>query len=86
MDTCTNTEENIGTKQVFRNKNDNDVIITKNKSRLIVKDYYEQEENDYNETFFHVARLEVIKIFFVYAAHMKCKVFQMNVKSTFLKK
>ncbi|KAK1365752.1 hypothetical protein POM88_041313 [Heracleum sosnowskyi] len=44
----------------------------------------EQEGIDYDETFAPVARLEAIRIFLAYAAHMKFKVFQMDVKRAFL--
>ncbi|KAL8097999.1 hypothetical protein AgCh_030940 [Apium graveolens] len=39
---------------------------------------------DYDETFALVSRLEAIRIFLAYVAHMKFKVFQMDVKSAFL--
>ncbi|KAL8156461.1 hypothetical protein AgCh_001526 [Apium graveolens] len=74
----------VGTKWVFRNKTDSDGIITRNKARLIVKGYSQQEGIDYDETFAPVDRLEAIRIFLVYAAHKKFTVFQMDVKSAFL--
>ncbi|KAJ9544470.1 hypothetical protein OSB04_024177 [Centaurea solstitialis] len=39
---------------------------------------------DYDETFAHVARLEPIRLFLAYAAHMNFKVFQMDIKNAFL--
>ncbi|KAL8146362.1 hypothetical protein AgCh_004198 [Apium graveolens] len=66
------------------NKTDSDGIITRNKARLVAKGYSQQEGIDYDETFAPVARLEAIRIFLVYAAHKKFKVFQMDVKSAFL--
>ena len=75
----------VGTKWVFRNKTDSDGIITRNKSRLVAKGYSQQEGIDYDETFAPVARLEAIRIFLAYVAHKKFKVFQMDVKSAFLK-
>ena len=74
----------IGTKWVFRNKMDEDGIITRNKARLVAKGYSQEEGIDYDETFAPVARLEAIRIFLAFAAHMKFKVFQMDVKSAFL--
>ncbi|KAL8155717.1 hypothetical protein AgCh_000934 [Apium graveolens] len=67
-----------------RNKTDSKGIITRNKARLVAKDYSQQEGIDYDETFAPVARLEAIRIFLDYAAHKKFKVFQMDVKSAFL--
>ena len=74
----------VGTKWVFKNKIDSDGTIIRNKARLVAKGYSQQEGIDYDETFAPVARLEAIRIFLAYAAHMKFKVFQMDVKSAFL--
>ncbi|KAL8127829.1 hypothetical protein AgCh_014672 [Apium graveolens] len=41
----------VGTKWVFRNKTDSDGIIIRNKARLVVKGYSQQEGIDYDETF-----------------------------------
>ncbi|KAJ9561779.1 hypothetical protein OSB04_006939 [Centaurea solstitialis] len=46
---------------------------------------YRQEEGiDYDETFALVARLEAIRLFLAYAAHMNFKVFQLDIKNAFL--
>ncbi|KAJ9544330.1 hypothetical protein OSB04_024037 [Centaurea solstitialis] len=46
---------------------------------------YRQEEGiDYDETFALVARLEAIRLFLAYAAHMNFKVFQMDIENAFL--
>ena len=50
----------------------------------MAKGYSQQEGIDYDETYAPVARLEAIRMFLAYAAHKKFKVFQMDVKSTFL--
>lgn len=74
----------IGTKWVFRNKRDEDGVITRNKARLVAKGYSQEEGIDYDETYAPVARLEAIRIFLAHAAFMQMKVFQMDVKSAFL--
>ena len=74
----------IGTKWVFRNKLDGDGIITRNKARLVAKGYSQEEGIDYDETYAPVARLEAIRIFLAFAAHSNFKVYQMDVKSSFL--
>ena len=51
-------ENIIGWKWVFRNKLDESGVITKNKERLVVKGYNQEEGIDYGETFASVARLE----------------------------
>ncbi|GJR55107.1 retrovirus-related pol polyprotein from transposon TNT 1-94 [Tanacetum coccineum] len=74
----------IGLKWVFRNKMDEEGVVTKNKARLVAKGYKQEEGIDYDETFAPLARLEVIRIFLAYASYMGFKVFQMDVKSAFL--
>ncbi|KAD4385796.1 hypothetical protein E3N88_25965 [Mikania micrantha] len=74
----------IGTKWVFRNKTDENGQIIKNKARLVVQGFSQEEGVDYDETFAPVARLEAIRLFLAYAALHKLKVFQMDVKSAFL--
>ena len=74
----------IGMKWVFRNKTDENDTVIKNKARLVAKGYSQQEGIDYDETFAPVARMEAIRIFLSYATYMNFKVYQMDVKSTFL--
>lgn len=58
--------------------------IVRNKGRLVYKGYAQIEGIDFEETFAPVARLKVIKIFFALAIFKNFKVYQINVKSTFL--
>ena len=74
----------IGTRWVFRNKLDEDGIVTRNKARLVAKGYSQQEGIDYDETYAPVARLEAIRMFLAFAPHSNFKVYQMDVKSAFL--
>ena len=74
----------IGTKWVFRNKLDEEGIVTRNKARLVAKGYSQEEGIDYDETYAPVARLEAIRMFLAFAAHSDFKVYQMDVKSAFL--
>lgn len=48
------------------------------------KGYSQEEGVDYGETFALVARLEGVRTLLAYAAHKEFKVYQMDVKSTFL--
>ncbi|KAI3712432.1 hypothetical protein L1987_70988 [Smallanthus sonchifolius] len=74
----------IGTRWVFRNKKDEGGTVIRNKARLVVQGFYQEEGIDYEEVFAPVARLEAIRMFLAYAAYMDFTVHQMDVKSTFL--
>nr|GEU49541.1 retrovirus-related Pol polyprotein from transposon TNT 1-94 [Tanacetum cinerariifolium] len=74
----------IETKWVFRNKLDENDVVSRNKARLVAQGYNQQEGIDYNETYAPVARLESISIFLAYACALDFKLFQMDVKSAFL--
>jgi hypothetical protein len=58
--------------------------VVRNKDRLVCKGYAQVESQDFDETFAPVARLEAIRIFLAYSCHKNFKVYQMDVKSTFL--
>nr|GEW75901.1 hypothetical protein [Tanacetum cinerariifolium] len=62
------------------------VLITEtSQSRhRVVRGYRQGEGIDFEESFAPVARMEAIRIFLAYAAHISFTVFQMDVKTTFL--
>ncbi|GJS62416.1 retrovirus-related pol polyprotein from transposon TNT 1-94 [Tanacetum coccineum] len=70
--------------KVFRNKLDENGIVSRNKARLVAQGYNQQEGIDYDETYAPVARLESIRILLAYACALDFKLFQMDVKSAFL--
>ncbi|GJY03213.1 retrovirus-related pol polyprotein from transposon TNT 1-94 [Tanacetum coccineum] len=74
----------IGTKWMFRNKLDENGIVSRNKARLVAQGYNQQEGIDYDETYAPVARIESIRILLAYACALDFKLFQMDVKSAFL--
>jgi hypothetical protein len=74
----------IGTKWVFRNKQDENGVVTKNKARLVAKGYTQVEGLDFGETYAPVARLEAIHILLAFATNHNFKLHQMYVKSAFL--
>ncbi|GJT20386.1 retrovirus-related pol polyprotein from transposon TNT 1-94 [Tanacetum coccineum] len=74
----------IGTKWVFRNKLDENGILSRNKARLVVQGYNQQERIDYDKTYAPVARLESIRILLAHAFVLDFKLFQMDVKGAFL--
>jgi hypothetical protein len=53
----------VGTKWVFRNKQDKYGVVTRNKARLMAKGYTQVTGLDFEETFAPVARLESIRIY-----------------------
>ncbi|GJW34470.1 retrovirus-related pol polyprotein from transposon TNT 1-94 [Tanacetum coccineum] len=71
-------------KWLFKNKHDEENTVIRNKSRLVVRGYRQEEGIDFEESFAPVARMEAIRIFLAYAAHKSFTVFQMDVKTAFL--
>ena len=74
----------IGTKWVFRNKQDQDGIVVRNKARLVAQGYTQVEGLDFGETYVSVARLEAIRILLAYACAHDINLYEMDVKSAFL--
>ena len=74
----------IGTRWVFRNKLSEDGEIIRNKARLVAQGYNKKEGIDYDKTFTPIARLEYIRIMLVFPSYMNIKLYQMDVKCTFL--
>ncbi|GJU70718.1 retrovirus-related pol polyprotein from transposon TNT 1-94 [Tanacetum coccineum] len=71
-------------KWLFKNKHDEENTVIRNKTRLVVRGYRQEEEIYFEESFAPVARIEAIKIFLAYAAHKSFIIFQMDVKNAFL--
>jgi hypothetical protein len=74
----------VGTKWVFRNKQDEHGVVTRNKARLVAKGYSQVEGLDFDETYAPIARLESIRILLAYATYHGFKLYQMDMKSAFL--
>jgi hypothetical protein len=74
----------IGTKWIFKNKQDANSIVIRNKARLVAQGFSQVEDIDFGETFAPVARLESIRILLAYAYHHNFKLQQMDVKSAFI--
>ena len=73
----------IRTKWIFKNKSDTSGNITKNKARLVAQGYTQIEGIDFDDTFAPVARIES-RLLLAIARLLEFKLFQMDVKSTFL--
>nr|GEZ68331.1 hypothetical protein [Tanacetum cinerariifolium] len=74
----------INIKWLWKNKRDEENNVIRNKSHLVAKGYNQQEGINFKESFAPVARVEVIRLFVVYAAHKSFIVYQMDVKTSFL--
>nr|GFB85489.1 hypothetical protein [Tanacetum cinerariifolium] len=71
-------------KWIFKNKHDEEQTVIRNKSRLVVRGYNQEEGLDFEESFTLIARMEAIRIFLAYVAHKSFTAFQMDVKTAFL--
>ena len=69
---------------MFHNKQDDQGIVVRNRTRLVVKGFSQVEGLNFGETFTPVVRLEAIRILLAYASHHEMKLYQMDVKSAFL--
>jgi hypothetical protein len=74
----------IRTKWFFRNNLDEEGQFTRSKERLVCKGHSQVEGIYFEETFALVARMEVTRLILAYACSKNIKVYQMDVKSTFL--
>jgi hypothetical protein len=74
----------IGTKWIFREKQDEFGVVIRNKGRLVAQGYTQVEGLDFGETYALVARLEAIRFLLAFATHHDFKLYQMDVKSAFL--
>ncbi|GJS71284.1 retrovirus-related pol polyprotein from transposon TNT 1-94 [Tanacetum coccineum] len=74
----------IALKWIYKVKLDEYGDVLKNKARLVVKGYRQEEGLDFEESFALVARLEAIRILLANAASKNMTVYQMDVKTAFL--
>jgi hypothetical protein len=74
----------IGVKWVYKTKYNANGKVEKHKARLVAKSFTHHHGIDYNETFAPLERLDTIRMVLSIAVQNNWKVYQMNVKSTFL--
>nr|GEX45212.1 hypothetical protein [Tanacetum cinerariifolium] len=71
-------------KWLFKSKHDEEKMVIRNKTHLVVRGYRQEEGIDFEESFAPVGRIEAIRIFLAYAAHKGFTVYQMDVKTAFI--
>lgn len=76
--------EVVSLKWIYKIKLNQEGDIQKHKARLVARGFTQKPGIDFYETFSPVARLETIRTVIVVAAQKKWKIFQLDVKSTFL--
>nr|GEW78791.1 putative ribonuclease H-like domain-containing protein [Tanacetum cinerariifolium] len=70
-------------KWLLKNKHDEENTVIRNKTRLVVRGYRQEEGIDFKESFAPAAQMEAIRIFLAYVAHKGFRVYQMDVKTAF---
>ncbi|GJT55667.1 copia protein [Tanacetum coccineum] len=71
-------------KWIYKVKLDELGGVLKNKACLVARGYHQEEGIDFKVSFALVARLEAIRIFIAFKAHMNMIVYQIDVKTVFL--
>jgi hypothetical protein len=74
----------VSSRWLFKIKHAADGSIEKYKARFVARGFSQKEGIDYEETFAFVARYTSIRTIIAFAAKMKWKLHQMDVKTTFL--
>jgi hypothetical protein len=74
----------IKTIWVFKNKHEEDGEVVRNKAHLVAQGFSQVEGLDFGKIFAHVTRLKAIRILLAFAAFKGFKLYQIDVKSTFL--
>ncbi|GJR51060.1 retrovirus-related pol polyprotein from transposon TNT 1-94 [Tanacetum coccineum] len=74
----------ITLKWIYKVKLDELGGILKNKARLVARGYRQEEGINFEVSFAPVVRLEAIRIFLAFAAHMNMVVYQIDVKTAFM--
>jgi hypothetical protein len=59
-------------------------VVVRNKAHLVAQGYNQVEGLDFGETFARVARLDAIRILLAFVTSKGFKLYQMDVKSSFL--
>ncbi|BBH02908.1 transposable element gene [Prunus dulcis] len=74
----------VGCRWVFTATHNADGSIEQYKARLVAKGYTQTYDIDYEETFAHVAKLNIVKVLLFLAANLDWSLYQFDVKNAFL--
>nr|GEU43572.1 retrotransposon protein, putative, Ty1-copia subclass [Tanacetum cinerariifolium] len=74
----------VGSKWLFKKKTDIDGAVHTFKARLVAYDFTQTYGVDYEQTFSYVADIRAVRILIATAAYYDYKIWQMDVKTTFL--
>jgi hypothetical protein len=77
-------KDGVSYRWLFKIKHAADGSIEKYKARIFARGFSQKEGIDYEETFTPMARYTLIRTIIALAAKMKWKLYQMDVKTTFL--
>ena len=77
-------QSTIRTRWVFKNKQNEDGKIVRNKAKLVAKGYNQEFRIDFKESFAPDARLEAVRLLLAYASSKNIKLYQVDVKRAFL--
>ena len=80
-----NGARTIECKWIFKKKSDMDGNVQIHKARLVAKGFRQVQGIDYDETFLPVAMLKSVWIILVIASYFDNEIWQMDVKTSFLK-
>nr|GEY36057.1 Gag-Pol polyprotein [Tanacetum cinerariifolium] len=83
QDSAPTPTNSLNTPNSLHNHDEENTVI-RNKTRLVVRGYRQDEGINFEESFSPVARMEAIRIFLAYVAQKGFIVYQMDVKTAFL--
>ena len=74
----------IGVKWVYKIKRTADGEVDCYEVRFVTKDYRQKYDIDYEEVFAPIARLNMVRLLILLAAHYRWKIYHLDLKSAFL--
>jgi len=79
-----NRKKSIGVKSIYKENKNVKEKVERYKARLMEKDYSQKLWIDYDKIFAHVARLKTIQLIIVTPSQHRWRIYQIDVKSSFL--